>query len=230
MNRQFIPYFKNNATINSKDGIFTLKKPTSQISSFAFIQELTVLQPFTENLVTVQMHETNTSDICFVNKYESLFKKAGVTIMPGIHEGNKNKDCSNQRQLKFILTNLSPKYTIVATISSVNHSQKCTVLKNEPLTPNFQETRNRLIQENQNIAVQSTLSDNDTLNSMKIPVRKDFSITNLTDSQTHKVNKLLKKDNKLFENKEKRKLASNILYSMKSTQEPRNQYTTHQIE
>ena len=103
-------------------------------------------------------------------------------------------------------------------------------MNNEPLTPNFQETRNRLIQENQNIAVQSTLSDNDTLNSMKIPVRKDFSITNLTDSQTHKVNKLLKKDNKLFENKEKRKLASNILYSMKSTQEPRNQYTTHQIE
>jgi predicted aspartyl protease len=99
----------NNGIINAKDGILTLNKPTSKLSSFAFIEEQLILQQLTENLVTVQLHETTSSDLTFVNKYEPLFKKAGVTIMPGIHEGKKDNNYGNQRKLKMIITNLSSK-------------------------------------------------------------------------------------------------------------------------
>jgi hypothetical protein len=203
----------NNGIINAKDGIFTLNKPTSQLSSFAFIEELLILQPLTENLVTVQLHETTSSDLTFVNKYEPLFKKAGVTIMPGIHEGKKDNNYCNQRKLKMIITNLSskpvelPKYTIVASISSVNHSEKNTVLNNESDNLNQVSSNcngNILPQPDTPVTVEKT-SISDIMN---------LKNSNLTDTQIEIVNEFLKRHKKLFESGTKRKIASNIFHEI----------------
>ena len=212
----------NNGIINAKDGTCILNVQTRQLRSFTFIQESLVLQPFTENLVTVQVHETITSDLIYVNKYEPLFKKAGITIMPGIHKGKKNSDLNSQRQLSLIVTNLSsktveiPKFTIVASVSSVIQPEKCAVLNDDSVTVEKDTSINTREQHNHNskTIIQTPVSTDDDNSPKANPITLSLKNNKLTDSQNQKISELLQKHNKLFEIKTKRKLASNIFHEI----------------
>ena len=71
---------ESDGIINAKEGLFTLKRSTNHLSSFAFFQNSIHLKPFTENVIIVEVNEQNTTDLLFVKTYEPLFKKTGITM------------------------------------------------------------------------------------------------------------------------------------------------------
>ena len=192
---------ENNGIINAQEGTFSLKRPIKHPSSFAFLQESILMKPFTENVITAQIHETANSKMNLVNKYEPLFTKAGISILPGKHEGKNDNNFSNQRNINLILTNLSskpvelPKFTVVATLSTVCDPQEYTRAESAPNLKSISDT-----------------PQNTPTNTVKDSQVK--TNTNLTEIQKLKVNDLLEKYNNLFEIKSKRKLASNIYHEI----------------
>ena len=142
---------KNEVIIDSAKGLLRLRRPSQHLNNFAFIGEAMILQPFTETLIDVQTQEDHNEEITFINRYEPLFQKTGVTVMPGLHEGRIE---NSQRHLTVLLTNLSsreielPCFTIIATISGVSNSNSysCTMTTKEsenkqtnPVTENKRE-------------------------------------------------------------------------------------------
>ena len=195
---------ENNGSIDSKEGIFYLKRPTNHLSSFAFIPRSIQIEPFTENIIEVDINETVSSDLLFVKTYEPLFKKTGITIMPGIHEGKKDKNVGKQRQLNLIITNLSskpvelPKLTIVAELSTVKTIQ---LSNNEQDSHQVNTTTNL-----QELSHSDDISDEQA----KFKLENDH----LTEEQKHRLNDMLHKHNNLFNTKTKQKVASNIYHEI----------------
>ena len=60
---------ESDGIINAKEGLFTLKRSTNHLSSFAFFQNSIHLKPFTENVIIVEVNEQNTTDLLFVKTY-----------------------------------------------------------------------------------------------------------------------------------------------------------------
>ena len=97
-----------------------MDSPSSQYS-VAYIKGRITVAPFTEAVVNAHLKETFQSKLIQIQRYDPLFNRTGITIMPGIHQGKT--DPIEARQLNLIVTNMSDEpvtllpYTIVATIS-----------------------------------------------------------------------------------------------------------------
>ena len=93
-----------NGKINAQKGTFQLDSPSSQYS-VAYIKGRITVAPFTEAVVNAHLKETFQSKLIQIQRYDPLFNRTGITIMPGIHQGKT--DPIEARQLNLIVTNMS---------------------------------------------------------------------------------------------------------------------------
>jgi transposase InsO family protein len=176
------------AVIDSATNIVRLLRPSVVDNSYLYLHETVILPPFTECLASVNLYinkNQNTNDI-FISRYDPLFIKTGLTVLPGIYNCPKERVPQN---INIVLTNLSPqnlsvaKHTIVAFIKP------------------FEDKITRHL---------NTISDNNDTKTVNI----DTSLDELNTEEQGKVRTLLNKYCNLFIRKENNNIASNVVHQI----------------
>lgn len=176
-----------NGKIDAQKGTFQLDSPSNH-RSVAYIKDRITVAPYTEAAINTHLKETFQSKLIQIQRYEPLFNRTGITIMPGIHQG-KNEP-SEARQLNLIIANMSPEpvtllpYTIVANITKCHDDDVINA-------PSEQE-----------ISVDTANKD------------KPFVSNKLTTSQRNQVDKLLKEYENLFTTDNKPSQTSKVTHQI----------------
>jgi len=111
---------KYHAVIDSVKKNVRLLKPSTSNDRYLYLEDSITVPPFTERVAAVHIHRNEhiKANEIFVSRYDPLFIRTGLTVLPGIQR-HKNEDVT---QLNVVLTNLSEqsvtlgKFSIVAIV------------------------------------------------------------------------------------------------------------------
>ena len=106
------------AVIDSVENTVRLLRISFREKSYLYLYETVILTPFSECLTSVNMYTSenqNTSNI-FISRYDPLFIKTGLTVLPGIYDYPGE---NVQLSINIVLTNLSQQNLYVAKHSIV---------------------------------------------------------------------------------------------------------------
>ena len=181
---------KHKSIIDSATNTVRLRRPITPNENFAFLEDSMTLPPYTEVATPVKIHQTNSASTIFISRYNELFRKTGITVLPGIHDGQTNQ---NQKNLNIVLTNLSetPVYLHKDSIVALFESYDGVAV--ESLDGNL-----------------NSLSDKGEQPDLTINTPLDH----LKNEEQDKVRKLLNKYQDLFILKGKNTIASNVSHSI----------------
>jgi hypothetical protein len=120
----------NDGIIDATASTLTLRvsKHRSLADNIAYLEEATILSPYSETVVTVKMRGTGREKTLYVKPFEQLLERMGVAVQPGIHN---NVLFEKEWLTELVIVNLTknrielPPLTIVALTESTIVKENC---------------------------------------------------------------------------------------------------------